>query len=1495
MTASSASGSAAHEPSHDGSPPTPHRRALRPAWGTLALAAVVYVPLLLTRRGQVGADTKTYLYLDPGRLLSRAAHMWDPNIGMGTVTHQNIGYLWPMGPYYWLMDAIGLPDWVAQRLWLGSVLFLAGLGVRWMLRELHWDGAGVTVASFAYALTPYVLEYAARISVILLPFAGLPWLIGLAARSLRRQDWASPAWFALVALTVGGVNATSLILVMFGPLAWFVYATFIEREVTLRQTIAAGLRITVLTAATSLWWVAGLMVQGAYGIPILRYTETYETVAAAALAPEIMRGLGYWFFYGTDGLGAWTASTVRYVESVPAIALSYLLPALGIVAGLLTRWRHRVFFAALIAVGLVLSVGAHPWNDPSPYGALFKAWTGSDLGLSFRSTPRAAPLVVLGLAVFLGSGVAAAARARPRLATPLAGSLIVLICLNQMPLFLGQMVDRNLVRDEQVPEYWLEAADALSAGDPDTRVYEVPGIDFAAYRWGNTVDPITPGLTDREYVARELIPYGSAASAEFLNAIEAPFQSGRPEPDVWAPIARMMGVGQIVLRADTQYERYRTPRPRLTFAQLLSAAGLTRAASFGDPVPNDPDGVLQLDDEVELAIPSSLADPSPVELFDVEDPRQVLRTVDATAPQLLAGDAHGVVALASVGALAVDRPLFYSATFADDPEQLDTLIDADSTLIVTDTNRRQATRWASVRDNDGATEREGETPLRTDLTDNRLDVFPGAGDDTRTVVEQSSGATVSASAYGNNVTYTPGDRAVKAVDGDPATGWKVGAFDDPTGEFLELRTDEEVSTDHIVLLQNPGFRNRWISDVTLTFDGGEPVHVAMDDSSRSQPGQTVTFPRRSFSTLRITIDRTDPADALSFRGLADVGFAEVTVPGVGPIDEVVRPPLDLLGAAGTDSLDHDVFYVFTRRGGNGIEPDRNPEEPTLRRWVYSPVNRSATAYGRARLYRWLADEEVDQQIGWPDATAGGVTATSSARLPGDLRSRAASTVDGDTTTAYQTPIQDVRGQWVELTYPSPITIDEVALDVLNDGKHSTPTAMSLSVDGEHAATVSLDSLSTPETTERGTVARLAAPIEPVTGTTFRFTIDDVQEVRNTDWFSGAEVVLPVGIAQLGLPQIDGPASESTMPTACRDDLLTLDGAPVPLRLDGTVGEALAGDGVDLVACGEPTPITEGQALLESGNGSVTGIDVDTIALSSAAGGAAGTDTLQTPVPDGPEPPATTTERVGRNHHRVTVEDASTPYWVVLGQSWSSGFRATTSDGRDLGEPTLINGYANGWLIDPSVDGADVTVDIVWAPQRLIWLGLGLSAVGVAICLALVAIPMLRERGARAHAVVHALEGPLPARPVAVSAWFVDGDVLGWPVAAGAGITAGAAGAVFGAPVLGLILALLTLAAARLRHGQIAVRLVSAGAFAAAALYIVAKQYRYRYVADFDWVARFEPTHGWVLLAVLALISATVIDGLRARGQDPDPGSQAFSGSASRRSRGGPTSTDRSTR
>ena len=387
----------------------------------LVLAVVTYLPLVLTQPGQVGADTKTYLYLDPGRLMRDAAFLWDSGVGLGGVTHQVIGYLWPMGPFYWFFDLLGVPDWLAQRLWLASLMFAAGAGVLYLLRTLGWPDrdrdeddapstrwwdAGMLVAALAYALSPYVLDYAARISVILLPWAGLPWLIAFLARAIRGGGWRYPAAFALVTLTISSTNLTSVVLVGIGPAA-LGRLRRLDREggdARARPSAPSG-GSGCSPSACRCGGSSASLVEGRYGIPIVRYTETYQAVAVASTTPEVIRGLGYWFFYGNDKLGQWIVPSIHYMRY--GIPLSFALPIFALLAGALTRFRHRLFFLTLIVVGAVMAVGGHPYDDPSPAGRLLVEWTKTDLGLAFRSTARVLPLLVLGTSVLLGAGVVA--------------------------------------------------------------------------------------------------------------------------------------------------------------------------------------------------------------------------------------------------------------------------------------------------------------------------------------------------------------------------------------------------------------------------------------------------------------------------------------------------------------------------------------------------------------------------------------------------------------------------------------------------------------------------------------------------------------------------------------------------------------------------------------------------------------------------------------------------------------------------------------------------------------------------------------------------------------------------------------------------------------------------------------------------------------------------------------------------------------------------------
>ena len=236
--------------------------------------------------------------------------MWDPHVGLGTVTHENIGYLLPMGPFYWVLAELHVPLWVAQRLWMGCLLYAAGAGALYLCRVLGLWGPGRYVTAVAFMFTPYVLQYSGRISVILMPWAGLPWMLAFVVLALRRGGWRYPALFALVVALVSGINASSILYVGIAPALWLPYAVLVARDSTWRKAWGVAWKVAGLTVLVSLWWAVGLQIEAAYGVNVLKYTETVPATSGASLASEILRGLGYWYFYGTDRVGPWTQTSV---------------------------------------------------------------------------------------------------------------------------------------------------------------------------------------------------------------------------------------------------------------------------------------------------------------------------------------------------------------------------------------------------------------------------------------------------------------------------------------------------------------------------------------------------------------------------------------------------------------------------------------------------------------------------------------------------------------------------------------------------------------------------------------------------------------------------------------------------------------------------------------------------------------------------------------------------------------------------------------------------------------------------------------------------------------------------------------------------------------------------------------------------------------------------------------------------------------------------------
>ena len=1480
-------GTATAHPEIAASGPTPPGRVtprgLR-AVGYAALAFVAYVPLLLTSRGRVVADTKSYLYLDPGRLLERAPSMWDPNIGLGTVTHQNIGYVFPMGPFYWVTHQLGLPAWVAQRLWFGSILLFAALGVLFLLRTLHVRGPGAPAAAMVFMLSPYVLDFAARLSVILLPWAGLPWMLAITIRALRdRRGWKWPAAFAIVVQVVGSVNATALVFAGIVPLLWIAYAVWVTREITLRPALRVVGRIAVLTIAASLWWIAGLWVQSGYGIDILRFTETLETVAHASLPSEVLRGLGYWFFYGGDKVNAWIDPSVAYTQDLWLIAVSFALPFLAFASAAIVRWRHRAFFVLVMLAGFVVAVGAHPYDDPTVVGGLFKSFAASSsFGLALRSTARAVPLVALGVAVLLGVGVnavAAWARGRrvPVVGVVVAGLVIVLAFANLPSLWQREIYGANLDRDEDVPAYWSAAIADLDAagsevGGTDSRVLEIPGADFASYRWGNTVDPITPGLMDRPYVARELVPWGSPATADLLNALDGRLQEDVLDPAALAPIARLMSVGDVVYRADLQTDRFDLPRAVPLWRLLTDPDlpdGLREPRRYGERL--GPPLTYSQIDEVALALPTDAAEPPPVSVFPVVDPAPIVRARSADTPLLVAGSGDGLVDLAALGALDNERVVLYSGTYAGDETALREEIERPgSMLVVTDSNRKRGRRWGAIRDTHGATERVDETPLADDEGDARLDLFPDAGPSTQTVVVAPD-AEVTTTRVGNKITYWPEQRGARALDGDVDTAWEVGDHGPVRGERIRVDLAEPITTDEVNLVQRRGPGERYVTEVTLTFDDGHARRVQLDDSSRIADGQTVTFPERTFDRFEITVDDTNVGDAFDYPASNNVGFAEIRLRDDAPdatdvrATEVVRMPTDLVDAAGAAAADRPVVYSMARSRNVVIPPRASQDEIALVREFRVPNDRVFSLGGTVRLATDAPDDVLDRVLG-----VGGVSVRASEHLPGDVASRGSSAFDGDPATRWSTAFGDPTGEWIEVQTALPVTFDRLDLAVVHDGRHSVPTQVTIEAGGQSRVVdvADLDDVAAPNGT---TTVPLTFPA--LTGDDVRVTITGVRPVETIEYHENRPIVMPVALAEVAIPGVARTTAPAALPPACRNDLLTVDGDPVPVRLVGTTADAVAGRGVDLEPCVDGLVLDPDDHLVQTARGVDSGIDVDGLVLGSDAegdamslgpGGALGEATA--PSPDASAAPRVRVTEDGRTEKTVAVRgaEAGEEFWLVLGESrnegWSAG-GATVAN-----PPTLVDGFANGWLV--TADATAFTMNLRWTPQRVVWIALGVSAVAILVCVVLALRRRRRDaedsgEAAAAAGVDGATEAASPFGPGPGGRLGAGGAIL-------TGLVAGVLGAVLAPWWAGIVLGVLVAVVAWRPRLRVLLTGGACACVAAVAVYVAVQQYRYDYEYGYFWVEHFDAATGVAWLAMLLLGADAGLELVRRRRRDPSP-------------------------
>ena len=478
---------------------------------------------------------------------------------------------------------------------------------------------------------------------------------------------------------------------------------------------------------------------------ILRFTESVAVVSHTSTATEIVRGLGYWFFYGGDLRGPWNDGVLDFTRRTAVIFVSFAIPALAMLAAGFLRWKHRAFFIGLVLIGMVdRGRGVARTTTRTVLGSLFKAFaTSSTAGFALRSTARAVPMLVLGLAVLLGIGISAWWRgdgdAGPRLDRGRRGRRWSgVMCVVERARALataGTTASTSSATSTSRPTGSRRCARSTPrAATPACSACPAPTSPRTggATRSTRSSRASWTGRTSRASSCR-----GAATRRpNLLIALDRRVQDRLLDPNAIAPIARLMGVGDVLLRLDLQTDQF----------SLVSARGLWEDFTKHG-MPNGlgrADDLRHQDPRASCSAPTSATRPSrrtpePEARRGVpgrRDPQKIIRAHPA------AGAARGRRRRRGTGRRGRRRAARRTRASSCSSAQYDASTEgscartcpAGAVLLVTDTNRRQGMRWAGMRNNYGYTEQAGEQPLRDDLLDQRLEIYPGVTDRARTVV-----------------------------------------------------------------------------------------------------------------------------------------------------------------------------------------------------------------------------------------------------------------------------------------------------------------------------------------------------------------------------------------------------------------------------------------------------------------------------------------------------------------------------------------------------------------------------------------------------------------------------------------------------------------------------------------------------------------------------------------------------------------------------------------
>src|SRR5207244_2002846 len=195
--------------------------------------------------------------------------------------------------------------------------------------------------------------------------------------------------------------------------------------------------------------------------------------------------------------------------------------------------------------------------------------------------------------------------------------------------------------------------------------------------------------------------------------------------------------------------------------------------------------------------------------------------------------------------------------------------------------------------------------------------------------------------------------------------------------------------------------------------------------------------------------------------------------------------------------------------------------------------------------------------------------------------------------------------------------------------------------------------------------------------------------------------------------------------------------------------------------------------------------------------------------------------------------ADAPFWLVLGESQSDGWKATIAHQGSLGGSLLVDGYANGWMVRPTSSSFDVVLE--WTPQRRVWAALWISVLAALLCLAIACWTLIRRRTRAADARPDPTDAEAtlewPSRPRGAVGDRPTGDRLGTDRVV-LPVLAGLAASLIVAPWVGALVVVVVALIQWRPPLRAFLALAPAVLLALVMVYIVYLQHRFRFPAGF---------------------------------------------------------------